>query len=193
MWDQAAQKDPQFQALRRSLEGQLQSVVRALGARGDLNEQELAAAKQMLANFDASLGLGLSLGPMLGPGGLGVGGSIRPSISVPDTPETGMRVANKLFDLVNKRIGSLLGNPGYAKTKLLKIPEAQPVNPDDPRYGFGLIPPEVMEAKQQRARQAPQAPAQPPASASGAEAPPAQAVAAPPASGQRALRAMTPA
>jgi hypothetical protein len=192
MWDQAGQKDPQFQALRRSLEGQLQSVVRALGSRGDLNAQELDAAKQMLANFDASLGLGLSLGPMLGPSGIGVGGSIKPTISVPDTPATGMRVANELFDLVNKRIGSLLGNPGYAKTKLLEIPEAPKVNPDDPRYGFGMIPPEVMEAKLQGARQAPQAPPQPPAPAAGAP-PPAQAVAVPPSSGQRALQAMTPA
>ena len=62
MWDQAGQKDPQLQAMRRSLEGQLQSVVRGLGARGDLNAQELDAAKQMLANFDASLGLGISAG-----------------------------------------------------------------------------------------------------------------------------------
>ena len=172
MWDQAGQKDPQLQAMRRSLEGQLQSVVRGLGARGDLNAQELDAAKQMLANFDASLGLGISAGAGIGRGGVGPMVGIKPTISVPDTPATGMRVANELFDLVNKRIGSLLGNPSYARTKLLEIPEAPPVNPDDPRYGFGFVPPEVMEARQQRARQAPQATPQSPAPAAGGAGPP---------------------
>lgn len=208
MWDQLAQSDAKFQAMRRSLEGQLQSVVRALGARGDLNEQELAAAKGMIANFDASLGLGLSLGPMLGTGGVGVGGSIKPSISMPDTPQTGMRVANELFGLVNKRIGSLLGNPGYNKNALLEVPEGPtggerpatgsqpPQAPQRPPTRFGMLTREGLEGRvkaelgpemqRQRAAQTSPVTGTPPATA---------ATVPPPAltSGQRALRAMTPA
>jgi hypothetical protein len=121
MWNQLSQDDPVFQAKRRALQGQLQSVVRGLGARGDLNAQELEAATQMLANMDASLGLGLSLGPMVGTGGVGVGGSIKPSISLPDTPETGINIANELIGTVNRRIGSLLQHEGYNKTPYIRI------------------------------------------------------------------------
>ena len=121
MWNQLAQDDPVFQAKRRALQGQLQSVVRGLGARGDLNAQELEAAQQMLANMDASLGLGLSLGPMVGTGGIGVGGSIKPSISLPDTPETGINIANELIGTVNRRIGSILQHEGYARTPYIRI------------------------------------------------------------------------
>lgn len=121
MWNQLSQDDPVFQAKRRALQGQLQSVVRGLGARGDLNAQELEAAQQMLANMDASLGLGLSLGPMVGTGGIGVGGSIKPSVSLPDTPETGINIANELIGTVNRRIGSILQHEGYAKTPYIRI------------------------------------------------------------------------
>ena len=126
MMQQALQRDPVLQAKRRALEGQLQSVVRALGARGDLNQQELEAATGMLANMDASMGLGLSLssGPMFGTGGLGVGvgGSVKPSISIPDTPATGLKLANELVDLVNARIGSLLRNKDYKGTPAITLP-----------------------------------------------------------------------
>lgn len=121
MWNQLSQDDPVFQAKRRALQGQLQSVVRGLGARGDLNAQELESAQQMLANMDASLGLGLSLGPMVGSGGIGVGGSIKPSISLPDTPETGINIANELIGTVNRRIGSILQHEGYNKTPYIRI------------------------------------------------------------------------
>ena len=129
MWNQLSQDDPVFQAKRRALQGQLQSVVRGLGARGDLNAQELEAAQQMLANMDASLGLGLSLGPMVGTGGFGVGGSIKPSISLPDTPETGINIANELIGTVNRRIGSILQHEGYAKTPYIRIRTDQESEP----------------------------------------------------------------
>src|SRR5262245_52848876 len=122
---QAMQSDPVFQAKRRALQGQLQSVVRGLGARGDLNEQELAAAKEMIANMDASMGLGLNLGvgPMVGTGGAGVGATIgvKPTISIPDTPETGINLANELIGTVNRRIGSILQHEGYQKTPFITL------------------------------------------------------------------------
>jgi hypothetical protein len=129
MWNQLSQDDPVFQAKRRALQGQLQSVVRGLGARGDLNAQELEAATQMLANMDASLGLGLSLGPMVGTGGIGVGGRIQPSISLPDTPETGINIANELIGTVNRRIGSILQHEGYQKTPYIRIRTDQETEP----------------------------------------------------------------
>ena len=122
MMQQALQRDPVLQAKRRALEGQLQSVVRALGSRGDLNAQELEAAKGLIANMDASMGLGLSLGPMFGTGGFGVGGTVKPSFSVPDTPAVGLKLANELVDLVNARIGSLLRNKDYQGTPAITLP-----------------------------------------------------------------------
>lgn len=128
-WNQATQADPKLEALRRSLTGQLQSLVRGLGAKGDLNEKELEAATQMIANFDASGSLGLSLGPMLGTGGIGVGASIKPSFSIPDTPAVGIELANQLIGTVNKRVGTILQNEGYSKTPTIVLPPAPPGQP----------------------------------------------------------------
>ena len=118
---QAVQNDPVFAAKRRALQGQLQSVVRGLGARGDLNEQELAAAKEMIANMDASMGLGLNIGFGVGTGGAGPMVGVKPSFSVPDTPETGINLANELIGTVNRRIGSILQNEGYKKTPFITL------------------------------------------------------------------------
>jgi hypothetical protein len=118
---QATQNDPVFQAKRRALQGQLQSVVRGLGARGDLNEQELAAAKEMIANMDASMGLGLNVGFGIGRGGAGPMVGVKPSISIPDTPETGINLANELIGTVNRRIGSILQHDKYQKTPFITI------------------------------------------------------------------------
>ena len=118
---QATQSDPTFQAKRRALQGQLQSVVRGLGARGDLNEQELAAAKEMIANMDASMGLGLNIGFGVGTGGAGPMVGVKPSISIPDTPETGINLANELIGTVNRRIGSILQHEGYSKTPFITL------------------------------------------------------------------------
>ena len=126
MMSQLAQRDPVLQAKRRALEGQLQTVVRALGSRGDLNQQELAAAQSLIVNMDASLGLGLNLGvgPMFGTAGFGVGGSvgIKPTISIPDTPAVGVKLGNELIDLVNSRIGALLRNKAYKGTQPITLP-----------------------------------------------------------------------
>jgi hypothetical protein len=122
MINQVAQSDPVLQAKRRALEGQLQSVVRALGARGDLNEAELAAAKGLIANMDASMGLGLNVGLGLGKGGVGPMLGIKPSISIPDTPAVGVGLGNELIDLVNARIGSLLRNKDYKATPKIALP-----------------------------------------------------------------------
>ena len=139
MINQGAQNDPTLQAKRRALEGQLQSVVRALGARGDLNQQELEAAQQMLANMHALVGLGLSLssGPMVGTGGfgIGVGGTVKPSISIPDMPAVGVKLANELVDLVNSRIGSLLRNKDYKGTPAITLPGTHAAVPSSPTSG----------------------------------------------------------
>ena len=141
MWRQAMQSDPKLEALRRSLQGQLQSVVRGLGARGDLNEAELKAATEMIANFDASAGLGLSLGPMAGSSGFGLGGSIKPSLSVPDTPQVGLELANNLIGTVNKRIGSILQNEQYAKTPHITLGRAGQPTGGAPQVPPGSLPP----------------------------------------------------
>ena len=128
MYGQLEQTDPIFQAKRRALQGQLQSVVRGLGARGDLNAQELEAAQQMIANMDASMGLGLNLGVGVGSGGAGPMIGVKPTISVPDTPETGMAIANELIGTVNRRIGSILQHEGYAKTPTIKLQTGTPAS-----------------------------------------------------------------
>ena len=100
----------------------------------------------MIANFDASGGLGLSLGPMLGSGGFGLGGTIKPSLSTPDTPQVGLELANNLIDTVNKRIGSIIQYEGYAKTPTIKLatppPAAATTEPPPPPLAPGTsIPP----------------------------------------------------
>ena len=126
MYGQLEQTDPTFQAKRRALQGQLQSVVRGLGARGDLNEAELKAATEMIANMDASMGLGLGLGVGAGGGGLMFGA--KPTISIPDSPATGVALANELIGTVNRRIGSILQHEGYAKTPTIKLQTGPPAS-----------------------------------------------------------------
>ena len=123
MYGQLEQSDPTFQAKRRALQGQLQSVVRGLGARGDLNEAELKAATEMIANMDASMGLGLGLG--VGAGGGGIMFGAKPTISIPDSPATGVALANELIGTVNRRIGSILQHEGYAKTPTITLQTSQ--------------------------------------------------------------------
>ena len=169
---QAVQGDPVFQAKRRALQGQLQSVVRGLGARGDLNEQELAAAKEMIANMDASMGLGLSLGPVFTTSGPGVTASVKPSISIPDTPETGINLANELIGTVNRRIGSILQHEGYSKTPFITLrtnqqgqpqpgvmPQAMPGSQAPPLSS--TVPPRTWGVMQPATPGQPQAPAGP--------------------------------
>jgi hypothetical protein len=45
----------------------------------------------------------------------------KPSISMPDSPETGVALANELIGTVNRRIGSILQHEGYAKTPLITL------------------------------------------------------------------------
>ena len=142
MYDQYSQTDPVLQAKRRAVEGQLQSLVRALGSRGDLNAQELEQATNLIANMDASLGLGLTVGAGVGLGPRGIGPMVgfRPSISIPDTPAVGVRLANELIATVNERIGTLLQNPAYAGTPAVELPRVAPVPPPAPtrrRQSFG--------------------------------------------------------
>jgi hypothetical protein len=122
MWNQAWQSDPVLESKRRAVQGQLQSLVRALGSRGDLNAQELEAATGLIANMDASLGIGLTGGVGWGRGGIGPMVGFRPTISIPDTPDTGLKVANELIGVVNNRIGTLLQNPRYDVTKEIELP-----------------------------------------------------------------------
>jgi hypothetical protein len=136
MYGQLEQSDPVFQAKRRALQGQLQSVVRGLGARGDLNEAELKAAQEMIANMDASMGLGLGLGVGAGGGGLMFGA--KPTISIPDSPATGVALANELIGTVNRRIGSILQHEGYAKTPTITLQTATA-----PQTTSGTTPPTV--------------------------------------------------
>jgi hypothetical protein len=122
MLNQFAQSDPVLQAKRRALEGQLQSLVRALGSRGDLNAQELDMATNLIANLDASVGLGLTAGVGYGRGGVGPMIGFRPTISIPDSPRVGVQLANELIGLVNNRIGVLLQAPGYQGTPRITVP-----------------------------------------------------------------------
>ena len=144
MYGQLEQTDPVFQAKRRALQGQLQSVVRGLGARGDLNAQELEAAQQMIANMDASMGLGLNLGVGVGSGGAGPMIGVKPTISIPDTPATGVAIANELIGTVNRRIGSILQHEGYAKTPTIKLQTGTP--PTTTTTGTGATQPPTTPA-----------------------------------------------
>jgi hypothetical protein len=129
MWHQALQTDPKLQGYRRTLESQVQSIVRAFGGRGDFNAQEMEAALGMLPRLGATIGLGLSLGPQYGRGGLGMGVGIRPDIALPDTAGTAQETANQLLGQHRERVQSLMQNPGYKGVPDVQIGAQGPGTP----------------------------------------------------------------
>ena len=52
----------------------------------------------------------------------------KPTISIPDSPETGVALANELIGTVNRRIGSILQHEGYAKTPTIKLQTGPPAS-----------------------------------------------------------------
>ena len=67
------------------------------------------------------MGLGLNIGFGVGTGGAGPMVGVKPSFSIPDTPETGINLANELIGTVNRRIGSILQHEGYSKTPFITL------------------------------------------------------------------------
>jgi hypothetical protein len=147
---QALQSDPKLQAYRRTLEGQIQTLVRAFGGRGDFNAQEMEAATALIPQLGAALGLSVQLGPQYGRGGFGFGAGVKPELKLPDTPGVAQETTNQLLAQHRARVGELLGNRDYKGVQDVALPRSGGMDP----YRAPSVPPEAV-----RVPEAPQAPA----------------------------------
>jgi len=119
-WAQVVQDHPEVIQAQKYWRGTLQTLARGIGdAKGDLSQQELAAAESIIPQMGYVLrGIGIRGGPS--------GFSVNlPSQLIPDTREVALRTIDNMKNLLNQRARRILRNPQFQFEGLVPRTEAE--------------------------------------------------------------------